>query len=125
MVLEPVLWDLLRTTDTLNKGLLFNKLIPIFAKRWIFIGPVIKIADVSVAFRQIFEKYYPSQYFFASALLKDGAEAEDVVQDVFTSLWKHLPSFPNETALKVYLYVLTRNSSLDYIRRRISRQKNI
>lgn len=36
----------------------------------------------------LFRKYYPSLLFYATRLVGEEAEAEDIVQDVFAELWK-------------------------------------
>jgi RNA polymerase sigma factor (sigma-70 family) len=59
--------------------------------------------------KQIFEVYYEAlvKYAYRFVLVKD--ECEDLVQDVFVSLWEKENVFPNELSLKVYLFKAVRN----------------
>ena len=46
------------------------------------------------------------------------ADAEDVAQEAFVSLWRSLPKLPNETAASAYLYRAAYHIALDLIRDR-------
>jgi RNA polymerase sigma-70 factor (ECF subfamily) len=55
----------------------------------------------------------------ASRLLYDRCEAEDVVQDVFLTLWRHPSCFdPRRGTGRAWLLTVVRNRSLDHLRRR-------
>ena len=60
----------------------------------------------------------------ASRLLYDRCEAEDVVQDVFLTLWRHPSCFdPQRGTGRAWLLTVVRNRSLDHLRRRGSRPR--
>lgn len=69
-----------------------------------------------VTFKKVFKKYFPSLCVFANKIVGNEDAAKDVVQDVFYKLWKASASFPNEKAMKAYLYLATKNTSLDYLK---------
>src|SRR5690554_2159721 len=68
------------------------------------------------AFSMIYQKYH--RYLFALALkyLKDTHLAEDAVQHVFVKLWESTRDIHIEINLKNYLYTMTKNYILNYIR---------
>lgn len=78
----------------------------------------IYISDKRYAFKEIFKKFYASQVMFAFKLLGSKHDAEDVVQEVFLSIWKSNNIFKNEIAFKAYLYMSTKNRSIDFIRKK-------
>jgi RNA polymerase sigma-70 factor (ECF subfamily) len=60
----------------------------------------------------------------ASRLLYDPCEAEDVVQEVFLSLWRHPDCFdPDRGTGRAWLLTVVRNRSLDHLRRRCQRSR--
>lgn len=68
------------------------------------------------AFSMIYQKYH--RYLFALALkyLKDTHLAEDAVQHVFVKLWESTREIHIEINLKNYLYTMTKNYILNFIR---------
>jgi len=68
------------------------------------------------AFAEIYERYWGQLYIHAIKLLKDEDEAKDVIQDVFTSLWKQAPALNIHTALSSYLFSAVRNRVLNIVR---------
>ena len=77
----------------------------------------INISDKYYSFESVFKEYYTSQLFFAMKLLNSKPDAEDIVQDVFLSIWKGKPVFKNEIAFKSFLYLCTRNKCIDFLRK--------
>ncbi|MBI9057210.1 MAG: RNA polymerase sigma-70 factor [Labilibaculum sp.] len=67
-------------------------------------------------FKQIFEKYFAGLVGFANNYVGDVSLSEDLVQEVFVSLWEKQDEYQSETALKVYLYRAVRNKCLNYIK---------
>jgi len=68
------------------------------------------------AFSEIYSRYYTPLRLEAFYRLRDDAEAEDVVHDVFTSLWTRKEALPDVTFDK-YLYQAVRNKCIDRIRK--------
>lgn len=81
-------------------------------------GNYISIEDSRFGFREIFNTYYPSLHHFAFKILKSKHDAEDVVQDVFLSLWKNKPAFQNDVSFRAYLYLCVRNRALDLLKKK-------
>ena len=70
------------------------------------------------AYKQLFHHFYPSLYQFALSLVKTGQVAEEVVSDVFIHVWQKRAGLVRIQNLKLYLFVSTRNTSLNYLRQK-------
>jgi RNA polymerase sigma-70 factor, ECF subfamily len=68
-------------------------------------------------FRQWTDAYQNQAWSLARYLLRDRAEAEDVVQEAFIRLWQHRESLA-PGRVKPWLLRVTRNLCLDRLRRR-------
>jgi RNA polymerase sigma-70 factor (ECF subfamily) len=67
----------------------------------------------------LYAEYVNTARALASRLLYDPCEAEDVVQDVFLTLWRRPECFdPQRGTGRSWLLTVVRNRSLDYLRRR-------
>jgi RNA polymerase sigma-70 factor (ECF subfamily) len=60
---------------------------------------------------------------FAYYYVHDVSIAEDIVQDVFLTLWKKRSKFKSQNHLQAYLYKVTKNAALMVLRKRKIRQK--
>jgi RNA polymerase sigma-70 factor (ECF subfamily) len=69
------------------------------------------------AFRALFDHYNKLLFTFAEAMLKSGADAEEVVQECFTKLWVNRKNLPGIEHPGQYLYKMVRNRCLDHLRR--------
>lgn len=61
-------------------------------------------------------------YRLAKSMICDGAEADDVVQDVFERLWMRRELLAGQVNLDAFILTSVRNSCLDRIRRTKTRQ---
>jgi RNA polymerase sigma-70 factor (family 1) len=66
-------------------------------------------------FKRIFEQYFAGMVGFANTYLSDVSLSEDLVQELFVSLWEKQDEYQNETTLRVYLYRAIRNKCLKCI----------
>ncbi|MBX6333679.1 MAG: RNA polymerase sigma-70 factor [Gemmatimonadaceae bacterium] len=64
----------------------------------------------------LFERYYEALCAFAIAYTSSGAEAEEVVDDVFLHLWEARERLEIRDSVKGYLYMATRNRALNHAR---------
>ena len=63
-------------------------------------------------------------YRLAYGILRDGAAAEDAVQDAFLKLWAGRAQFdPSRGSMRELLLTIARHTSIDVIRRRTRRQR--
>jgi RNA polymerase sigma-70 factor (ECF subfamily) len=67
------------------------------------------------AFGQVFDHYYTALCFFSARLITDKTAAEDIVQEILYKLWHKHADFESMQAIKAFLYISTRNASLNYL----------
>ena len=70
------------------------------------------------AFRIVFEHYYPRVHEFIRRIVKSETIAEDIAQDIFVKLWSMGPSLPEISSFNAYLYRMTKNAAINYLRDR-------
>jgi RNA polymerase sigma-70 factor (family 1) len=75
----------------------------------------IQQGDESV-FEQVFRKYYQSLCNYANSLVKDEDEAEEIVQNLFFSIWEKRADLEITVSLKSYLYRAVHNHCLNRIK---------
>lgn len=68
------------------------------------------------AFHKLYDKYYKALVYYAMQQIDSLEAAEDIVQDLFISIWEKDLHFQNSTAFNAYLYNSMRNSVINYIR---------
>lgn len=72
--------------------------------------------DDETAFEKIFRFYYQPLCVFASRILQDEEEAEELVQDFFVKFWEKRTQIQIETSLKSYLFRSTKNLCLNRLK---------
>jgi RNA polymerase sigma-70 factor (ECF subfamily) len=70
------------------------------------------------AFEVLFKHYHAKVYGQAIRLLGNDAEAEEVLQEVFLTVYEKAHTFRGEAAFSTWLYRLTANAALGRLRRR-------
>jgi RNA polymerase sigma-70 factor (ECF subfamily) len=76
------------------------------------------LARDAEAFRTIMQRYNRRLYRIARSVLRNSAEAEDVVQEAYVSAFTHLASYRGESSLAAWLSRITMNEALGRLRRR-------
>jgi len=77
----------------------------------------ISMNDDKKAYRALFEYYYPALCLYAKRYIENKETREDIVQDVFFSIWEKRKSIVVETSAKSYLISSVKNMSLNYLRK--------
>ena len=67
------------------------------------------------AYKELFTSLYSSLLHFAKSIVKSKEAAEEIVSDVFIKIWERRRELEKIENLKVYLYVATRNTALNYL----------
>ena len=68
--------------------------------------------------RALYRTYGPELYGFAMSALGDRGQAEELVQEVFTRVWRKADSFDeNRASFRTWLYGIARNAIIDQKRR--------
>ena len=68
------------------------------------------------AFQFVFDNLYQTLCLFTNRFLKDLPASEDIVQENFLSLWNHREEMESMVHIKSFLYLISRNSALDYLK---------
>lgn len=67
-------------------------------------------------FEKLFNDYYGILVYYALKYVKRDDVAEDLVQDLFLSLWEKQVTFNSIPAFRSFLYTSIKNSALDYLK---------
>jgi RNA polymerase sigma-70 factor (ECF subfamily) len=74
--------------------------------------------------RELYRRYAPELFGFATSALGDRELAEEVVQDVFAQLWRHADDYDQRRAsVRTWLYAIARNRIIDAHRRAAARPR--
>ena len=69
------------------------------------------------AFEFLVATYETSVYRLALRMCGNTHDAEEVAQEAFVAAWKGLPAFRGESKFSSWLYQLTTNAAIDFLRR--------
>jgi RNA polymerase sigma factor (sigma-70 family) len=74
------------------------------------------------AFHYLYDNYSGAIFGVISKIIKDNDQAQDVMQDVFTKIWKNIASYnPEKGRLFTWMLNIARNTSIDLVRSESSR----
>lgn len=77
-------------------------------------------------FAALYDRYFQKVYYQVIAYVKNSKEAEDLSHDIFVKLYDKLSLFKGRSSFSTWLFSLTRNAALDYLRRKGNlREQNI
>jgi len=76
-------------------------------------------------FSEIYIAYYSKLLRFATDFVVNKEDAENVIQDIFVGLWERKESLENIENTNAYLFKLTKNRCLDYLKHKISEEKYV
>ncbi len=72
------------------------------------------------AFEQIFHAYYAILLRYCKEYVIREDIAKEIIQDVFMILWERRQKLKPNTKIHAYLFTITRNSALNYLKRKIA-----
>jgi len=75
------------------------------------------------AFELIFDKYRKKLYYFTLGYLHSQAETEEIIQNVFLSLWENRDMLNEVYSLQNFLYKVTVNHIYNYLKHELVRKK--
>lgn len=70
------------------------------------------------AFKMLFDKYKQPLYFHILKLVKDREIIEDLLQEIFLKAFDNISSFNPDYAFSTWLYRITTNHSIDFLRKK-------
>lgn len=71
-----------------------------------------------VAFRQLMEKYERPLYFHVLKMVKEKEQIKDLIQEAFLKAFNNLDSYNTNYAFSTWLYRITTNHTIDYLRKK-------
>ncbi|MEO8960271.1 MAG: RNA polymerase sigma-70 factor [Ginsengibacter sp.] len=74
------------------------------------------------AFTSLYRRYWEELFVTAAKALRDKEGAEDVIQDVFLSVWNRRNELKIEGSLAAYLHTSVRYKAIQYIEKNITRR---
>jgi len=75
-------------------------------------------ADNMFAFDVLYKKYCKRVYKFGYSILKSQEESENLMQDVFLSLWENRNKVEKDSSIKSYIFTIAYNSAVSFIRKK-------
>ena len=69
-------------------------------------------------FRSIYDQYSSKIYSKCLSMLRNETLAEDVSQEIFMKIYLNLSRFENKSKFSTWVYAITHNSCIDYLRRK-------
>lgn len=79
--------------------------------------------DDKKAFELVFKQYREKLYYFAVGYLHSQAEAEEIIQNVFVSLWENRDMLNENYPIRSFLYKVTVNHIYNYFKHELIKQK--
>lgn len=67
------------------------------------------------AYETMFHRFYPKVHRFVAMLLKNRDDADDVCQLIFLKIWNKREKFTDIRDFDSYLFILTKNTVINYI----------
>lgn len=74
------------------------------------------IPEDEASFEEMYNEHFRGMYSYAFTILKDAAEAEEMVQSVFVKLWERKGNLQIESSLKSYLYRMVHNDCMNLLK---------
>ena len=70
------------------------------------------------AFQQLYELFSEKVYNTSLSYVQNERDAEEITQDVFTSIFRNAAKFKGEASVSTWVYRITVNTSLNHIKKR-------
>ncbi len=71
-----------------------------------------------MALEKLIERYLKPLYGFVFQLVRDEQSAQDIVQEVFVKMWKHLSSFDQNKKFSTWIYAIAKNTACDWLKKK-------
>lgn len=75
------------------------------------------------AFAELFRAYYEPLAKYIFSLTESVQMCEEIVQDIFVKIWENRLQLPQLDKFTAYLFILTRNYTIDSIRKNVNSKK--
>ncbi|MGV8134864.1 MAG: RNA polymerase sigma-70 factor [Mangrovibacterium sp.] len=79
--------------------------------------------DKKEALDELFGYYYPRLFAFAKGFLKIEDDIDDLLQEVFISIWLNRHEIKNPESFNAYIFTATKNNIVSYFRKKIKEKE--
>ena len=76
------------------------------------------LAQPDVGFQMLVDKYQSPMYWHIRRMVVSHEDAEDVLQESFIKIFRHLDGFKAESSLSTWIYRITTNECIRFLNRR-------
>ena len=76
------------------------------------------LKNAELGFRMLVEKYQSPMYWHIRRMVVSHEDAEDVLQETFIKIFRHLDDFRAESSLSTWVYRITTNECIRFLNRR-------
>lgn len=66
----------------------------------------------------LIKQYLKPIYGFVYKYIRNVQESEDITQDVFVKVWRHLKRFDRKKSFKTWIFSIAKNTCIDWIRKK-------
>jgi RNA polymerase sigma-70 factor (ECF subfamily) len=70
------------------------------------------------ALEALVARHFAGVYDLVFRLVRDSALAEDITQESFVKMWKHLDSYDTNRNFKTWIFRIAHNTTIDWLRKR-------
>lgn len=75
------------------------------------------------SFSEMYDNYKSLVYNVALSYVQNAEDAEEITQDVFIQLFQSIDTFKQQSTLKTWIYRITINKSLDFLKHKKSQKR--
>lgn len=76
-------------------------------------------------FTELYDRYFQRVYSFAYARVRNQADAEELTQEVFTSIFSCVDRFRGQSSLLTWIYGIAKNTVNNHLRRRKAQDERL
>ena len=76
---------------------------------------------MNYGFNLLIRKYQQKIYWHIRKMVIDHDDADDLVQEVFVKVWKHIKNFRQDAQLYTWIYRIATNECLNFLRKKKNR----
>ena len=76
-------------------------------------------------FKVLYQRYFQRVYSFVYPRVRNRADAEEVVQEVFTAVYRSIEAYSGRSSLAAWIYGIAKNTVNNHVRRAVAHQRRI
>ena len=89
---------------------------PVTAEKILELQQRIALHSDQAAYKELYLLFYKPLLQFGYSFVRSHEVSEEIVSDVFVNIWKKRENLSEVQNLKLYLFVSTKNTALNYLR---------